>query len=115
MEPQDTPGWKFFLRHLQFFFDKDVDGLLASDYNDDAACISYDFEVRGKEGLKQLFTTYLEMVGDMKVRTYDHFRDTGDSMVIEATMETSRAGERKVWDVFVLKDGKISYHFTGIR
>jgi len=30
-------------------------------------------------------------------------------------MDTSRAGERKVYDIFVLKDGKISYHFTGLR
>ena len=44
----DTPGWKFFEKHLQFFIDKDVDGLLASDYNDDAVCISYDFAVTGQ-------------------------------------------------------------------
>jgi len=111
----DTPGWKFFEKHLQFFIDRDVDGLLASDYTDDAVCISYDFAIKGKEGLKTLFTGYLEMVGDIKLRSTDHWRETEDSILIEATMDTSRAGERKVYDIFVMKDGKISHHFTGVR
>jgi len=110
----DTPGWKFFEKHLQFFFDKDVDGLLASDYTDDASCISYDFAIQGKEGLKGLFTAYLEMMGDMKLTSVDHWRETEDSILVEATMDTSRAGERKVY-VFVMRDGKITHHFTGLR
>jgi hypothetical protein len=111
----DTPGWKFFEKHLQFFIDKDVDGLLASDYNDDAVCVSYDFAIKGKDGLKSLFSGYLEMVGDIVLRSTDHWRETDDSILIEATMDTSRAGERKVYDIFVMKNGKISYHFTGVR
>ena len=112
---RDTPGWKFFQRHLNFFYAKDIDGLLASDYNDDAVVMSYDFAIKGKEGLKQLFTAYLEMIGDMQLTSTEHFNETEDSILIEATMQTSKAGERKVYDVFVLKNGKISYHITGLR
>jgi ketosteroid isomerase-like protein len=115
MQPQDTPGWKFFEHHLTYFFNKDVDGLLASDYNDDAVVVSYDFAVKGKDNLKQLFTAYLEMMGDITIKSTEHFRETEDSIMVEATMDTSRAGERKVYDVFVMKNGKISYHFTGLR
>lgn len=112
---EDTPGWKFYQKHLSFFFNKDVDGLLASDYTDDAVVISYDFAIKGKENLKGLFTQYLEMIGDFTVRTTEHFRETEDSILIEATMDTERAGERKVWDVFMMRDGKITHHFTGVR
>ena len=30
-------------------------------------------------------------------------------------MDTSKAGERRVYDVFVLRNGKIQYHFTGLK
>lgn len=112
---RDTPGWKFFIKHLDFFINKDVDGLLASDYTDDALVTSYDFAIRGKENLKVLFTQYLEMVGDITLKSTEHWRETEDSILIEATMDTSRAGERKVYDCFVMRDGKIAYHFTGLR
>jgi ketosteroid isomerase-like protein len=115
MEQQDTPGWRFFQKHLSFFYNKDVDGLLASDYTDDAVVVSYDFAIKGKENLKGLFTAYLQQMGDIKVKSYDHYRETDDSILVEATMDTSGAGERKVWDVFVMRDGKISHHFTGLR
>ena len=111
----DTAGWKFFMKHIQFFIDKDVDGLVASDYTADAQCISYDFAVQGTEALKALFTNYIEMMGDIKLKSTDHWRETDDSILIEATMDTSRAGERKVYDVFMMKNGKITHHFTGLR
>lgn len=112
---RDTPGWRFFEKHLNFFYNKDVDGLLASDYTDDALVMSYDFALRGKENLKGLFTAYLEAMGDMSLTSTEHFNETPDSIMIEATMQTSRAGERKVYDVFVMRGGKIAYHFTGLR
>ena len=43
----DTPGWRFYQKHLSFFYTKDIEGLLASDYAEDARLISYDFAVRG--------------------------------------------------------------------
>lgn len=115
MEPEDTAGWKFFLHHLDYFYKKDVEGLVANDYTADAQVISYDFAVQGTDALKQLFTGYLQMIGDFKVTSWDHFRETADSILVEATMDTERAGERKVWDVFMMKDGKITHHFTGVR
>lgn len=111
----DSPAWKFYQRHVDFFVRKDIAGMLVSDYTDDAEVVSYDFAAKGKEQLLQLFTGYLAMMGDIKLKSTEHFRATADSMLLEATMETSGAGERKVWDVFVLRDGKIARHFTGIR
>ena len=110
-----TPGWKFYERHLGYFYAKDVDGLVENDYNKDAVLISFDFTVRGHEALKGIFRAYLDMIGDMEVKSTDNFTETEDTIFLEATLETSKLGERKVYDVFVLRDGKISYHFTGVR
>ena len=115
VEARNTPGWMFYEKHLGFFSNKDVEGLLASDYNQDAMVMSYDFAVKGHDALRQLFKGYLEMIGDFTLKSTEHFNETEDSIMLEATLETARAGERKVYDVFVMKNGKISYHFTGVR
>jgi hypothetical protein len=115
VEARDTKAWKFYEKHLQFFFDRDIDGLLESDYNEDAVVVSYDFAVKGHDGLRQLFTQYIEMIGDITLKSTDQFNETEDSIMLEATLETSKAGVRKVYDVFVMRDGKISYHFTGLK
>jgi hypothetical protein len=111
----DTPGWKFYQKHLSFFYTKDVEGLLANDYTPDAQLISYDFAVRGHDAMRPIFTAYLEMLGDFTVKTTERFTETEDAILLEATLAGPKFGERKVYDVFVFRDGKASYHFTGTR
>ncbi len=115
IQPGTTPGWKFYERHINYFVIKDVNGLVENDYNEDAVLISFDFTVKGHEALKDIFKGYLEMIGDLELKSTDNFTETEDSIFLEATIETSKLGERKVYDVFVMKNGKISYHFTGVR
>lgn len=115
METRTTPGWQFYQRHLGFFFAKDIEGLLANDYNDDAVVMSYDFAVKGRDALRGLFTAYLDMIGDFTLKSTERFNETEDAIMLEATMETAKIGERKVYDVFVMKNGKISYHITGLK
>ncbi len=112
---KDTAGWKFYQRHLGYFHDKDVEGLLANDYHDDAELVAGEFAAKGRDALRQVFQGYLQMIGDFEVTTTEKFMETEDVILLEATMETTRAGTRKVYDVFVMKDGKISYHITGLR
>ena len=112
---QQTAGWKFYKKHIQYFLDKDVAGLVANDYNEDATVMSYDFAVKGAEAMRQLFTAYLDMIGDFTLLSTEHFRETDDAILLEATMQTEKAGIRKVYDIFVMKNGKISYHITGLK
>lgn len=114
-EERDTPGWKFYTRHLDYFFKKDVDGLVANDYTEDAKLVAFPFTVQGREALKGAFRQYLDMVGDITLLSTDNFTESDDTIFLEATMNTSKTGERKVYDVFVMRDGKIRYHFTGVR
>ena len=115
MEDLDTPYFHFYKRHIQFFLDKDIDGLVASDYTEDAQVLAGEFHVQGHEALKQLFTGYLQMVGDFTLRSTDKWQESDDAIILEATMDTANTGERKVYDCFVMRDGKIAYHFTGVR
>src|SRR5438876_5555958 len=115
IETRDTPGWKFYQRHVNYFVTKDVDGLVANDYNDDAKLIAFPFTVQGREALRKVFTDYLNMIGDITLRSTENFTESDDTIFLEATMDTSKAGERRVYDVFVLRNGKIQYHFTGLK
>jgi hypothetical protein len=108
-----SPGRKFYEEQLGYLTAKDVDGLVANHYNDDAVFISFDVTVKGHEALRDYFRTYLERLGTLTVRSTDKFAETEDSILLEATV-TSNLGTVRVYDAFVLRDGKISYHFAGV-
>jgi ketosteroid isomerase-like protein len=106
-------GREFYERHVQFLVDRDVDGLIANNYNEDAVLVTHTAVARGREELTQFFKGYLEVLGDLEVLSTDKFTDTGDTILFEATMR-SALGEARVYDAFVLRDGKIDYHFAGV-
>ena len=110
----ESPAFKWYVHHVKFFQDRDVDGLLASDYAEDAILMSYDFRVQGHEGLKYAFTQYLDLIGGFTYTT-QKFHATPTDVILEATLETEKTGTRKVWDVFTIENGKITRHFTGLK
>ena len=109
-----APGRAFYEKQLDYLVAKDVDGLIDNNYNEDAVLIGFDFTVRGHEALKNHFRAYLEQLGDLKVDSTDKFTETEDTFFLEATV-TTNLGQAQVYDAFVLRDGKISYHFTGLK
>jgi aerobic carbon-monoxide dehydrogenase small subunit len=109
----DTPGKQFYLRQVQFMLNDDADGLVEENYHDDAVLTSPEFIVTGKDALKKHFQNYMKWVKIKEVISTDKFAETGDTIQFEATVR-SNYGIAKVYDAFVLKDGKISYHFTGV-
>lgn len=113
--PSDSWAWRWYEKHLKFFYEKDVEGLLKSDYAEDCQLVSYDFAVKGHGAMRQIFTAYLEMMGDFTLKSTDHFTVTEDSIMLEATLTGQKFGERKVYDVLVFRDGKAIYHFTGLK
>jgi carbon-monoxide dehydrogenase small subunit len=110
----DTPGKRFYENQVKYLLAGDAEGLVDSNYHDDAVVVSPDFIVRGKPALKAHFRRYLNWVKIKQVKSTDNFVETDDSVLFEATIE-SNMGTVKVYDAFVLKDGKITYHFTGVR
>jgi hypothetical protein len=56
---------------------------------------------------------YLERLGTLKLKSTDKFTETDDSIFFEATIIT-QLGEARVYDVFMLRDGKATHHFTGL-
>lgn len=110
---QYVSGWQFYERQLAYLQAGDVDELIDQHYHDDALLVSFEVTVRGRDALREYFRRYLQQLGQLEVLSTDKFTETGDAIFLEATMRTA-LGVARVYDAFVLREGKIAYHFAGV-
>lgn len=103
----------FYNRQIEFLANKDVEGLIANQYNEDAYLLSFSNHISGAPALVEYFKGYLDHLGYIKLISTDQYTETDDAIFFEATVETA-GGIANVYDVFVMRDGKISKHFTGL-
>jgi hypothetical protein len=112
VEGSKYPG--FYERQIEFLSNKDTDGLIDNQYNDDAELLSFTNHIVGADALKTYFRGYVEHLGYLKVLSTDAYAEGDSSIFFEATVETA-GGVANVYDVFVMRDGKIAHHFTGLK
>jgi hypothetical protein len=110
----DTPAKRFYERQVGFMLAGDADGLVDTNYRDDAMVVSHEFVVQGREALKEHFRNYMRWVKIRDVKSTNKFTETDDSFMFEATVE-SNFGVVTVYDIFYLRDGKAYRHFTGVK
>ena len=115
LETEPTSARHFYTRHVGYFRDGNIDAVLENDYTDDAVLTAPDFTVKGRDAIRQALTAYVGMLGKIVVKTTDTFIESGNGVFIEATCQTEKGGERKVFDIFIMRDGKIAQHFTGVK
>jgi len=109
---EPTPGKTFYQRQIAALEAHDMDALLAQ-YHPDATMIGFVFTVKGHAAIRKHFEGYLERLGTLKLQSTDKFTETEDAIFFEATI-TSRLGEARVYDVFLLQNGKTANHFSGV-
>ena len=107
-----TPGKAFYQRQIAALEARDMEALMRQ-YHSDATMIGFDFTVMGQAAIRKHLEGYLERLGTLKLKSTDKFTETEDAIFLEATI-TSRLGEARVYDVFLLRDGKATHHFTGV-
>jgi hypothetical protein len=107
-----TAGKAFYDRQIAALEAQDMDALMAQ-YHNDASLISFDFTIQGKEAIRTHMKIYLATLGTLRLQSTDKFTETEDSIFFEATITTS-IGIAQVYDVFMLRDGKATHHFTGV-
>jgi ketosteroid isomerase-like protein len=110
---QESPKRRFYEAQIRYLQAGDVDGLIDNQYTDDATLVSFDNQITGNAALKEYFRGYLQMLGTLEVLSTDKFVETDESVFFQATVRSS-LGEARVYDAWVLRDGKISHHFTGV-
>jgi hypothetical protein len=127
-----TPGRQFFDEQITLLQQARTDELIEKHYHEDAVLISTANIVRGCEDLKVHFRAYVNVLTKIDLSSgrpqffpiqakpavfnfsLDAFIETDNSILLEATMR-SALGETKVYDAFVLRDGKVTHHFTGVK
>jgi hypothetical protein len=109
---QQTPGRAFYDRQIAALESGDIDKVMAQ-YHQDAVLVSFDTTVRGLAALREHFVEYLARLGSLTLLSTDRWAETPDSVFFEATVRTSSA-DVKVYDVFMLREGKATHHFTGL-
>lgn len=103
-----------FDRQVEFLSTRNIDALIDTNYTEDAELIGFnDLRVVGAEALRPYFKGYVEHLGYIKLISVDKYTEGTNSIFFEATMETA-GGIARVYDVFILRDGRISHHFTGL-
>ena len=103
----------FYYRQLDYIAKYDVDGLISNQYTEDAELIGFGLFVKGDPALRAHFRSYIAGLGYIKLLSTEKYAEGSDSMFFEATVETA-GGIARVYDTFVLRDGKIWRHFTGL-
>jgi len=99
-------------RQIECLKTGDLDGLM-DQYTDDAQLIRFDMVVSGKEALRAFFAEYIAHIQPFELVSTDKYTDTENSMFFEATV-SANGNPVRVYDVFILEEGKISRHFAGI-
>ena len=109
---EKTPGKEFYDTQIAALTRGDLDAL-AAQYSDDAVLVSFDFTVRGRDAIRAHMQGYLQMLGSFALLSTDKWAETDDSIFFEATVRTN-LGQARVYDVFMLRGGKATHHFTGL-
>ncbi len=107
-----TVGQEFYHQQVAALEAQDIDALVAQ-YHEDAVMVGFDFTARGHQAIREHLTGYLAKLGGMKLVSTDRFAETEDSIFFEATVHTPLA-EARVYDVFVLRDGRATHQWTGV-
>lgn len=106
------PGWLFYEEQVRYCETKDIAGI-RSHYTDDATLITFDRQIVGGEAIAEYFVGYLDGLPGLKLKSTDRFVETADAIFVEATISLD-TGEARVYDAFVLRDGKAHRHFAGV-
>ena len=108
----DTPMKHFYEEHVALLDARDFASLVDTHYHDDAVVMSTEYIVRGREELYKHFAKYTGLMAHLHVISTDKWIESPTTFAFEATART-QWGLTRVHDAFVLRDGKITRHFTG--
>src|SRR5450432_1185502 len=103
----------FYDRQIDFLAKNDVEGLIHNQYTDDAELLNFNYYIKGAPALIEYFKGYIAGLGYIKLISTDKYTEGDSSLMFEATVETG-GGVARVYDSFVMRDGKIARHFTGL-
>jgi hypothetical protein len=110
----NTNGRQFYEEQISLLGAGRLDELVQRHYTPDAQLIRLDGATTGHAALTETLRDHAAALGAFRVISTDKFIETEDTVFFEATMESAGFGRVRVYDAFVLVNGKASHHFTGV-
>ena len=103
----------FLDEQVEYLRNRDIEALLERHYHPDALLVTQQTAVHGHAALREYFKRYLEALGDFSGDAIDLLSAADGALLFEATL-TSALGRARVYDAFVLEDGRATHHFAGV-
>lgn len=122
LQVTDSPAHIVTETPLRRLYDELIGALAAGDaaalvdgfYHHDAVLTTFEGIHTGKDALIAYFEAYLAANPDLTLAATERFIELGDSFYIESLMKLP-AGMRHTYNGFVVRDGKITHHFAGVK
>lgn len=106
-----TPGQSLIDRVIEALQAGDLQTLMAL-YTDDAVLVRFGQKVEGKTALRQFFAEMLPGFKVFRLVRMEKLVEARNAILFEALV-LGVNGVIRVYDVFVLRNGKITHHFVG--
>lgn len=91
----------------------DAEALVTDHFHDDAVLTTFEGIHEGRDALVAFFRGYLADRGERIVAT-ERFVERGDAFYTE-TLLRSPTGARHAYNAYVIRDGKITHQFAGVK
>lgn len=110
----DTPMRALYDGLLRSMAQGDAEALVAGHFHDDAVLTTFEGIHAGRDALIAFFRRYLADDGDLSLVATERFVERGDAFYTESLLR-SPAGALHAYNAYVVRDGKITHQFAGVK
>lgn len=110
--PDTTEAQTFHKRYLDFHSRGDADGLADDFFSDDVRLITARVDVSGREAVRKMFRALFAKESEFTPLSVENITSDSDYVWFEATV-TSSLGQRRVYDIMLVRDGRVHLQLVG--
>jgi hypothetical protein len=104
---------EFFAEHGGYISRGDIEGLMRDHYHDDAEMVTFDFNLKGKEAIKNsLMKDSPAKMGKVLGMNVAHLAGSDDVVIFTAEITSEKLGTFVARDAFYVVNGKIKRHIA---
>jgi aerobic carbon-monoxide dehydrogenase small subunit len=110
----NTPLRKLYDEVLRTMAQGDPEALVDAHFHPDAVVTTFEGIHSGRDALIAYFRAYLASHRDLRLVATERFVEHGDSLYTETLVRTPD-GARHAYNAYVVRDGKITHQFAGVK
>lgn len=112
-KPTDnTKAIEFHQHYLTFHKENNADGLADDFFTEDIHLVTANINIKGREAVREMFQNLFAVESGFTPLSIQNITNDFDYVWFEATVKSS-LGERRVYDIILLNEGKVSVQLVG--